>query len=89
MLHALTLRPAYIVAKGGITSHDLAQKGLGCKRATVLGQITPGVPVWRLDQAERFENLPYVVFPGNVGLPETLSELVGRLTGAFPDQRRN
>ena len=89
VVRTLTLRPAYIVAKGGITSHDLAQKGLGCKRATVLGQITPGVPVWRLDQAERFENLPYVVFPGNVGLPETLSELVGRLTGAFPDQRRN
>ncbi len=82
VLQALPLRPAYIIAKGGITSHDLAQKGLGCERATVLGQIAPGVPVWRLDRAERFENLPYVVFPGNVGLPATLSELVGRLAAA-------
>lgn len=82
VLRALPLRPAYIIAKGGITSHDLAQKGLGCKRATVLGQIAPGVPVWRLDQAERFENLPYVVFPGNVGLPSTLTELVRQLTAA-------
>jgi uncharacterized protein YgbK (DUF1537 family) len=79
LLRALPLRPAYIIAKGGITSHDLAQHGLGCQRATVLGQIAAGVPVWRLDRALRFENLPYVVFPGNVGQPGTLAELVEQL----------
>jgi uncharacterized protein YgbK (DUF1537 family) len=79
VLRALPVRPAYIIAKGGITSHALAQQGLGCQRATVLGQIAAGVPVWRLDRAQRFENLPYVVFPGNVGQPETLSNLVERL----------
>jgi uncharacterized protein YgbK (DUF1537 family) len=82
VLRRLPVRPAYIVAKGGITSHELAQQGLGCGRATVLGQIAPGVPVWRLDRAKRFENLPYVVFPGNVGEPTTLRELVQRLAAA-------
>jgi uncharacterized protein YgbK (DUF1537 family) len=82
VLRTLPVRPAYIVAKGGITSQELAQKGLGCGRATVLGQIAPGVPVWRLDRAKRFENLPYVVFPGNVGEPTTLSELVLQLAAA-------
>ena len=71
MLRALPIQPAYIVAKGGITSHELAQYGLGCRRATVLGQLVAGVPVWRLDRAETFENIPYVVFPGNVGQPGT------------------
>jgi uncharacterized protein YgbK (DUF1537 family) len=79
VLSALPLRPAYIVAKGGITSHELAQHGLGCQRATVLGQIAAGVPVWRLDRALRFEKLPYVVFPGNVGQPGTMSDLVEKL----------
>jgi uncharacterized protein YgbK (DUF1537 family) len=75
----LPIRPAYIIAKGGITSHELAQLGLGCRRATVLGQMAAGVPVWRLDRAETFENIPYVVFPGNVGQTGTLAELVEHL----------
>ena len=79
IVRALPLRPAYIIAKGGITSHELAQNGLGCQRATVLGQIAAGVPVWRLDRVQRFANLPYMVFPGNVGQPETLRDLVERL----------
>jgi uncharacterized protein YgbK (DUF1537 family) len=32
-----------------------------------LGQILPGVPVWRLGPGSRFPGAPYVVFPGNVG----------------------
>ncbi|MEZ4660739.1 MAG: nucleotide-binding domain containing protein [Caldilineaceae bacterium] len=36
-----------MLAKGGITSSDVATKGLGVKRL-VLGQILPGVPVWRI-----------------------------------------
>jgi uncharacterized protein YgbK (DUF1537 family) len=80
VLRALPVRPDYLIAKGGITSHELAQRGLGCRRATVMGQVVPGVPVWRLDQAERFERLPYVVFPGNVGQADTLRELVARLS---------
>ena len=35
--------PAWIVAKGGITSHDVAVRGLGMRRARVEGQFFPGV----------------------------------------------
>src|SRR2546421_1631781 len=81
--HEVVSRPRFIIAKGGITSHDVAQKGLGAARARVLGQLFPGVPVWRLESGpqSRFEGVPYVVFPGNVGGPESLREAVKLLSG--------
>ena len=57
----------FLIAKGGITSSDLATKAFGVLRATVLGQILPGVPVWRLGNESRQPGLGYVIFPGNVG----------------------
>ena len=39
--------PAFVVAKGGITSNDVAVKSLGVRRADVLGQVIAGVPAWR------------------------------------------
>jgi uncharacterized protein YgbK (DUF1537 family) len=48
----LSTRPRYIVAKGGSTSSDIATKALAVRRAIVVGQILPGVPVWQLG-AER------------------------------------
>ena len=33
----------------------------------MLGQIRPGVPVWRTGPESRFPGIPYVIFPGNVG----------------------
>ena len=66
------MRPRYLLAKGGITSHDLAAKALRVKRAVVLGQIVPGVPVWRCGAESRFPDLAYIVFPGNVGSTESL-----------------
>jgi uncharacterized protein YgbK (DUF1537 family) len=82
-LRQVTSRPRFIIAKGGITSHDVAQKGLGAARAHVLGQLFPGVPVWRLEsgQQSRFEGVPYIVFPGNVGGPESLMQAVKLLSG--------
>jgi uncharacterized protein YgbK (DUF1537 family) len=81
-LHEVTSRPRFIIAKGGITSHDVAQKGLGAARARVLGQLFPGVPVWKLESGprSRFEGVPYVVFPGNVGGPESLMQAVKLLS---------
>ncbi len=75
-LQEVTSYPRFIIAKGGITSHDVAQKGLGAARARVLGQLFPGVPVWRLESGaqSRFEGVPYVVFPGNVGGPDSLMQ---------------
>jgi uncharacterized protein YgbK (DUF1537 family) len=73
--------PDFVVGKGGITSSDVGTRGLGAKRAVVLGQVRPGVPVWRLGPESRFPTLPYVVFPGNVGGPETLAEITAELIG--------
>ena len=70
----LTTRPGFLIAKGGITSHDLATRALGAKRIAVLGQLLPGVPLWRLGPETRTPDLLYVVFPGNVGGPEALRE---------------
>lgn len=79
LVQGLAARPRYLIAKGGITSSDLATRGLGVKRAMVLGQLLPGVPVWELGPETRFSGLPYVVFPGNVGGPDALVEAVDRL----------
>ena len=78
-LRGIDVSPRYIIAKGGITSSDAATKGLGMKRAMILGQAAPGVPIWGCDEeTSRHRGVPYVVFPGNVGGVETLGELVGR-----------
>jgi len=72
----LKVRPNYIVAKGGITSSDVGTKGLQVKRATVAGQIKPGIPVWRTGEESKFPGIAYVIFPGNVGTKTTLREAV-------------
>jgi uncharacterized protein YgbK (DUF1537 family) len=74
-------RPGFVVGKGGITSSDVGTEALEAGRAVVLGQIRPGIPVWRLGPETRFPGLAYVVFPGNVGGPETLAEVVTLLRG--------
>ncbi|KAF7716090.1 Uncharacterized protein PECH_006550 [Penicillium ucsense] len=77
ILQRIEVRPRYIIAKGGITSSDAATKGLNFKRATIVGQAAPGVPLWRCDEpTSRHRGAPFVVFPGNVGGESTLCELV-------------
>jgi uncharacterized protein YgbK (DUF1537 family) len=80
-LRRLSARPRYLIGKGGITSSDLATAALGVRRARVLGQIAPGVPVWRLGPESRYPGLPYVVFPGNVGGPDALAAVIETLRG--------
>ena len=75
----LTVRPAFIVAKGGITSSDVGVKALHVRRALVMGQIMPGIPVWRTGAESKFPRLPYVIFPGNVGGEDTLTRVVRAL----------
>ena len=81
LVGGMAIRPRGIIAKGGITSSDTATKGLGVEKATVLGQIAPGVPVWRLGAEAKFPGLIYVVFPGNVGNENTLKEVYLKLKG--------
>lgn len=74
-------RPAWVVGKGGITSHDVAVSGLGIRRARVLGQVLPGL-ISVLDPVTappEVLGMPYVVFAGNVGGPDGLVEVLGLL----------
>ena len=78
----LTQPPKFIIAKGGITSSDVATKGLNIRRALVLGAAAPGVPVWRIGEDGKFPGMSYIVFPGNVGDDDELRNLVLRLATA-------
>lgn len=79
LLKGIEVKPRYIIAKGGITSSDAATQGLNMKRAMILGQAAPGVPIWVCEEeTSRHRGVPYVVFPGNVGGVDTLGELVER-----------
>ena len=80
---ALAARPAWVIAKGGITSHDVMRRGLGIRRAEVAGQLFPGtVSVFRpLDAAPEAVGMPFVVFAGNVGDDGTLAQVVAILHG--------
>jgi uncharacterized protein YgbK (DUF1537 family) len=76
IIRAIPIRPRFLVAKGGITSSDVAVHGLGMRKATILGQAAPGVPVWEMGAETRFPGLRLVVWPGNVGGPDALRDLV-------------
>ena len=72
----LKSRPRFILAKGGITSSDVGTKALQVKKAFVMGQIKPGIPVWKTDAESKFPQMPYIIFPGNVGKRETLKAII-------------
>ncbi|KAL9237723.1 hypothetical protein vseg_012239 [Gypsophila vaccaria] len=76
IVRRITTRPRYILAKGGITSSDIATKALEAKRAKVVGQALAGVPLWELGGESRHPGVPYIVFPGNVGDHKALAEVV-------------
>jgi uncharacterized protein YgbK (DUF1537 family) len=62
--------PSAVIAKGGITSAEVATIGLGASTGLVAGQLQPGISLWDLG------GLPYVVVPGNMGSADTLLTLV-------------
>jgi uncharacterized protein YgbK (DUF1537 family) len=79
---ACEAKPAWVLAKGGITSHDVAVHGLGMRRAEVTGQLFPGmVSVFRPIDADARVSA-FVVFAGNVGDERALADVVARLRGA-------
>ena len=81
IIRRVETRPRYLIAKGGITSYDIATRALDVKRAMCIGQVLPGVPVWELGESSRFPGLKFVAFPGNLGDPDWLSEVVVKLRG--------
>jgi uncharacterized protein YgbK (DUF1537 family) len=77
-VRALVPEVEAVVAKGGITSAELARTGVGATRAEVRGQVIPGVSVWDLVSAEGDPRL-YVVVPGNVGDASALTDVLAAL----------
>lgn len=71
--------PRFLIAKGGITASTIGVSGLNNKRAVVRGQCLPGVPVWQTGAESRFPNMPFIIFPGNVGDDDALTALFERL----------
>ena len=73
IVRRMPFTPAYLVAKGGITSHDILTKGLAIRSARVLGQVVNSVPCVMTN------HFPYIIFPGNVGQKESLAEVFRKL----------
>lgn len=80
---SISKRPAFVIAKGGITSSEVGRVALDIKKAVVMGQAAPGVPVWKPTKSSRYVGAPYIIFPGNVGESETLSDIVKKLQNAL------
>ena len=74
-VRAIAPEVSVVVAKGGITSAEVARSGLGARTARVLGQVLPGISVWELQAFDGHQVL-YVVVPGNVGGPDTLTDVL-------------
>ncbi|MGL5695227.1 MAG: nucleotide-binding domain containing protein, partial [Peptostreptococcaceae bacterium] len=79
IIKRLGTTPKYVVAKGGITSSDIATKAIKIEKAIVEGQIIAGVPVWKAIKSKKFEQIKYIVFPGNVGDEKALTDLYNKL----------
>ena len=75
------VRPRCIIVKGGATSYAVATKALNVQRAWSPGQAAPGVPAWILGEETLHPGMPCVIFPGNVGDEDGLTQLVSRLDG--------
>ncbi|MEW2115558.1 four-carbon acid sugar kinase family protein [Streptomyces sp. NPDC005474] len=77
-----TRRPAFVVAKGGITSSDTATHGLRIRRAWARGTLLPGiVSLWEPVDGPA-AGIPYIVFAGNVGGTDALADALDLLRGA-------
>ncbi|GAA2110207.1 four-carbon acid sugar kinase family protein [Microlunatus panaciterrae] len=78
-------RPRFVIAKGGITSSDVATRGLQIRHAMVRGPMLPGiVSLWEPVDGPA-QGIPYVVFAGNVGDDSALADVVHTLSGALGD----
>ncbi len=87
IVRGLEREPAWMIAKGGITSSDMATEALGIRHATVLGALIPGVPVWRAVESERWPDVPLVIFPGNVGTEDDLARAMIALHAAASNEQ--
>ncbi|MGP9783935.1 four-carbon acid sugar kinase family protein [Glutamicibacter sp. AOP12-B1-11] len=75
--------PRFVIAKGGITSSDVAAHGLEIRHAIVRGPMLPGiVSLWESVDGPA-AGIPYVVFAGNVGDDSSLTKVTRTLSTTF------
>ncbi|NLM77162.1 MAG: hydroxyacid dehydrogenase [Ruminococcaceae bacterium] len=84
IVRRLESQPSLVITKGGITSSDIATRALGIRRSLALGQVLPGVPAIRCGDQTKWPGLPLIIFPGNVGQEDALTQ-VCRSMGIGPD----
>ncbi len=75
----LDITPDFFIAKGGITSSDMATKACRITKAKVEGQALPGIPVIKAGEDSRWPGLLYIIFPGNVGGESALYDAVQKI----------
>ncbi len=73
------VRPAFVLAKGGITSSDTATEGLGIRRAWCRGTMLPGIVSMWEPVSGPAQGIPYIVFAGNVGDDQALAAVAETL----------
>jgi uncharacterized protein YgbK (DUF1537 family) len=75
--------PRFVIAKGGITSSDVAAHGLEIRHAIVRGPMLPGiVSLWEPVDGPA-KGIPYIVFAGNVGDDDSLAQVTRKLSSTF------
>ncbi|MGJ3190565.1 hypothetical protein FQP90_18940 [Paenarthrobacter nitroguajacolicus] len=75
--------PRFVIAKGGITSSDVAAHGLEIRHAIVRGPMLPGiVSLWEPVDGPA-KGIPYIVFAGNVGDDQSLTQVTRKLSATF------
>jgi uncharacterized protein YgbK (DUF1537 family) len=78
-----TFPPRFVIAKGGITSSDVAAHGLEIRHAIVRGPMLPGiVSLWEPVDGPA-KGIPYIVFAGNVGDDQALADVTRKLSNTF------
>jgi uncharacterized protein YgbK (DUF1537 family) len=78
-----TFPPRFVIAKGGITSSDVAAHGLEIRHAIVRGPMLPGiVSLWEPVDGPA-KGIPYIVFAGNVGDDKSLAQVTRKLSANF------
>jgi uncharacterized protein YgbK (DUF1537 family) len=75
----ISVKPRYLVSKGGMTSSNVAKNGLNIKRALVPGQIFPGVLVLQMGSEAKYPGTRFILFPGNVGDPDAIVDVVRKM----------
>ncbi|WP_144661673.1 four-carbon acid sugar kinase family protein [Paenarthrobacter nicotinovorans] len=78
-----TFPPRFVIAKGGITSSDVAAHGLEIRHGIVRGPMLPGiVSLWEPVDGPA-KGIPYIVFAGNVGDDQSLTQVTRKLSATF------